>query len=418
MNKVINILALVIVAAVLVFGGYKLFFQEAGEEQNETIAAEENNSPNNVARESLIPVKVIKSERGDLPLRKSISGVADVWEKTDIKAEVSGNVDTLNCKIGQSVRKGQILLKLDDYQQRLQVERNRANKLKTLSNYLVKETTEVHVNPELTPRQTKELAELKALLEKAISDLDEGKITEKEFEKISLNYNQTLILSGESRVEVLKARENLTQDIVALKEAELNLQRTSIRSPFPGVVIDIFVSKGEKVTVGQNVARVVNLNTLYLKGFALESEIRNLRVGIKVRVKFDSYPEEYHYGEIQMISREVDAEKKTIPVYVKLDNQDNRFYPGMRAELDVEYRVQKNVIKVPIDAIQPRQNRYLVFVVKDVKGSTGMAMWEYVELGEKNDEEQEIISGVLEGDLVIVEGHMTLAHQTRVKIIK
>ena len=90
----------------------------------------------------------------------------------------------------------------------------------------------------------------------------------------------------------------------------------------------------------------------------------------------------------------------------------------MRTQLDIEYRVQKNVIKVPIDAIQPRQDRYLVFVVKDLQGSTGMAMWEYVELGEKNDEEQEIISGVNEGDLVIVEGHMTLAHQSRVKIIK
>jgi len=418
MNKVINILALVIVAAVLVFGGYKLFFQEAGEEQNETIAAEENNSPNNVARESLIPVKVIKSERGDLPLRKSISGVADVWEKADVKAEVSGNVETLNCKIGQTLRRGQVLLKLDDYQQKLQVERNRANKLKTLSNYLVKETTEVYVNPELTPGQKKELAAAKARYKKAVSDLKKGEISEQEFEKISSEYDQTIILSGESREEVLKARENLTQDIIALKEAELNLQRTSIRSPFPGVVTDIYISKGEKVTVGQNVVRVVNLNTLYLKGFALESEIRNLRKGIKVRVKFDAYPEEYHYGEIRMISREVDAERKTIPIYVKLDNPDNKFYPGMRTQLDIEYRVQKNVIKVPIDAIQPRQDRYLVFVVKDLQGSTGMAMWEYVELGEKNDEEQEIISGVNEGDLVIVEGHMTLAHQSRVKIIK
>ncbi|MCK5056056.1 MAG: efflux RND transporter periplasmic adaptor subunit [Candidatus Aminicenantes bacterium] len=418
MKKVINALALVIVAAALIFGGYKLFFQKAKEEQTETITAEKNNSRNSGARESLIPVKVIKSERGDLPLRKSISGVADVWEKVDIKAEVPGNVETLNCQIGQTLRKGQVLLKLDDYQQKLQVERNRANKLKTLSNYLVKETTEVYVNPELTPGQRKELEAAKTRFKKAVSDFDKGKISKKEFEKISGEYDQTLILSGESREEVLKARENLTQDIVALKEAELNLQRTSIRSPFPGVVTDIYVSKGEKVTAGQQVVRVVNLDTLYLKGFALESEIRNLRMGIKVRVKFDAYPEEYQYGEIRMISREVDAERKIIPIYVKLDNRDNKFYPGMRAELDIEYRVQKNVIKVPLDAIQPRQNRYLVFIVKDLQGTTGTAMWEYVELGEKNDEEQEIISGVREGDLVIIEGHMTLAHQSRVKIIK
>lgn len=418
MNKVINTLAIIIVAAALVFGGYKLFFQDKKEEQTENIVAETNNSQNTQTREALVPVKVIKSERGDLPLRKSISGVADVWEKADIKAEVSANVDRINCEIGQLVRKGQVLVKLDDYQQKLQVANRKANKLKNLSNYLVKETTEVFVNPELTPEQRKELAEITKKNEKAILDFEKGKISEAEYDRINDEYEQLLILSGESRVEVLKARENVTQDIIAQKEAELNLQRTFIKSPFPGIVTDIYISKGEKASAGQNIVRVVNLNTLYLKGYALESEISNLKKGIKVRTKFDAFPEEYHYGEIQMISREVDAENKTIPVYVKLDNPEQRFYPGMRAELDIEYKVQQNVIKVPIVAIQPRQNRYLVFVVKDIEGTTGTAMWEYVELGEKNDEEQEIKSGVNEGDIVIVEGHMTLAHQSRVKIIK
>lgn len=418
MNKVINTLAIIIVAAALIFGGYKLFFQEKKDEQTENIAAETNNSQNNQARDALVPVKVIKSERGDLPLRKSISGVADVWEKADIKAEVSGNVERIDCEIGQMVSKGQVLVKLDDYQQELQVAQRKANKLKTLSNYLVKETTEVFVNPELTPEQKKELEDARNKYHKAVTDFSKGKISEKKFDRISDEFNQLLILSGESREEVLKARENVTQDIISLKEAELNLQRTSIRSPFPGVVTDIYISKGEKAAAGQNIIRVVNLNTLYLKGYALESEISNLKIGIKVRTKFDAFPEEYHYGEIQMISREVDAENKTIPIYVKLTNPGQKFYPGMRAALDIEYKVQKNVIKVPIAAIQPRQNRYLVFVVKDVEGTTGTAMWEYVELGEKNDEEQEIKSGVNEGDLVIVEGHMTLAHQARVKIIK
>lgn len=418
MKKVINILVIVIVAAALIFGGYKLFFQKEQKDETETITAEENNSQTLQQRESLVPVKVITSQRGDLPLRKNISGVADVWEKADIKAEVPGNVEKLNCQIGQFVKRDQVLVKLDDYEQKLRVQLAKANKLKTLSNYLVKETTEVYSNPELTPEQKKELDEMKAKFQQAVSDFDKGKISSAEFDRISGEYDQALILSGESREEVLKARENLTQDIIALKEAELNLQRTAIKSPFPGVVTDIYVSKGEKITTGQNIVRVVNLNTLYLKGSALESEISNLRTGIRVRIKFDAFPDEYHYGEIQTISREVDAEKKTIPIFVKVNNIDNKFYPGMRAELDIEYRVQKDVIKVPIDAIVPRQGRYLVFVLKDIEGTTATAMWEYVELGEKNDEEQEIKSGVNEGDIVVVEGHMTLAHQSRVKILQ
>jgi multidrug efflux pump subunit AcrA (membrane-fusion protein) len=375
MNKIINTLALIIVAAALIFGGYKLFFQKGKDEKTESIAVETNNSRSTQVRESLIPVKVIKSERGDLPLRKTISGVADVWEKADIKSEVSAKVEKINCEIGQFVKKDQVIVKLDDYQQKLQVNQRKANKLKTLSNYLVKETTEVFVNPELTPEQKKELEVSKAKYKEAILDYDKGKISEKKLDRISEEYNQLLILSGESREEVLKARENVTQDIIALKLAELDLQRTFVKSPFSGVVTAIYISKGEMASAGQNVVRVVNLNTLYLKGFALESEIKNLTKGIKVRTKFDAFSEEFHYGEIRMISREVDFQNKTIPIYVKLDNPELKFYPGMRAELDIEYRVRKNVIKVPIAAIQPRQNRYLVFVVKDIQGTTGTALW-------------------------------------------
>ncbi|MCK4764399.1 MAG: efflux RND transporter periplasmic adaptor subunit [Candidatus Aminicenantes bacterium] len=416
MNKAINILALIIVAAALIFGGYKLFFQGTEKEETEIIKAEAKQ--NSSQRESLIPVKVITSQRGDLPLRKSISGIAGVWEKAVIKAEVSGNVEKIACRIGQFVKKGQLLVKLDDYEQRLKVENMRANKLKTLSNYLVKETTEIHVNPELSETEKKELEKKKNELLKARADYEKGKIRKSDFEKISTAYDTALVLSGESREEVLKAVEHLTQDTIALQQAELNLQRTAIKSPFPGVVTDLHLSSGEKITTGREVVKVVNLKTLYLKGLALESEIRNIRKGIRVRIKFDAYPEQYHYGEIEMISPEVDPDKKTIPVYIKVNNDEGLYYPGMRAELDIEYRVRENVIKVPIDAIVPRQGRYLVFVLKEIKGTTATAMWEYVELGAKNDEEQEIKSGISAGDIVVVEGQMTLAHQSRVKILK
>jgi membrane fusion protein (multidrug efflux system) len=95
-----------------------------------------------------------------------------------------------------------------------------------------------------------------------------------------------------------------------------------------------------------------------------------------------------------------------------VDNRDHRILPGMHAEMDIEYQVFENVIKVPRKAVLIRQNP-LVFVVQDQT-----AIWKYVELGEHNDEEIHIKSGLDEGDLVVVEGQLTLAHQSRVKIVK
>jgi RND family efflux transporter MFP subunit len=419
MNKVLKVIAFVVIIAGLIFGGYKLFFEKQVNDETEIIKAEETQKDGaSDKKEAALPVKALKIQRGNLPLRLNISAAADVWEKAVLRAEINGTVEKINASMGKRVKKGQVLVKLDDVERKLEVDQREAEKLRCYSNYLVKEDTDIVEADEMTDEQKKELAESKQRYQEALKDLERKKIDKEAFEKISSEYQKALIFSGDIREEVRKAQEGLTTATIALEQAKLNLARTSIRTPFNAKVAELKVSKGEKVSAGQELVKVVNLETLYLRGFALESEIANLEVGKGVRIKFDSYPDDYFYGEIQAISPEIDAERKTITVYVKVDNRDHRFLPGMHAEIDVEYQVFENVIKIPREAIRFRQDRYLVFVVRDIQGNIGTANWEYVTVGHQNDEEVEILSGVQEGDLVLIEGHATLAHQSRVKIVK
>lgn len=416
MNKVLKIIAFVIIIAGLVFAGFKIFQKEKENNEAEVIKAEDKDDQTGTKKETALPVKVISIKRGNLPLRLNISAAADVWEKADVKTEIPGTIRRIKVSVGDWVKKGQVLVQLDDRERQLEVEQRQAEKLGRYSEYLVKEDTGLIENKELTEEQKKELENLKQNYQNALKDFEKGKIARKEFEKISDDYQKALIFSGTIREEVRKAQEGLSSAIVALKQAELNLNRTAIKSPFQGVVANLQVSKGETINTGQIVLRVVNLKSLYLKGYALESEIQHLRKGTNVRIRFDSFPETFYYGEIESISPEVDEERKTITVFVKVDNKDNLFLPGMHANIDVEYKIFENVIKVPRDAVITRQDRYLVFTVKDIQGRTGIANWVYVEVGHQNDEEIEIKSGIQEGDLVVIEGHMTLAHQSKVKI--
>jgi RND family efflux transporter MFP subunit len=417
MNKVLKIIAFIVIIAGLVFAGFKIFQKEKEKNEAEIIKAEQQqNAQADTTKESALPVKVISIKRGNLPLRLNISAAADTWEKADVRAEIAGTVQGIKVSVGDWVKKGQVLVQLDDKERQLDVEQRQAEKLGRYSEYLVKEETDLLGNTELTEEQKKELEKLKQNYQTALKNFEKGKLARKEFEKISDDYQKALIFSGTIREEVRKAQEGLSTAVVLLKQAELNLKRTAIRSPFDGVVANLQVSKGETINAGQNVMRVVNLKSLYLKGYALESEIQHLRKGTNVRIRFDSFPETYYYGEIESISPEVDEVRKTITVYVKIDNKDNLFLPGMHANIDVEYKIFENVIKVPRDAVITRQDRYLVFTVKDIQGRTGTANWVYVDVGHQNDEEIEIKSGIQEGDLVVVEGHMTLAHQSKVKI--
>ena len=157
---------------------------------------------------------------------------------------------------------------------------------------------------------------------------------------------------------------------------------------------------------------MIKLNSLYLKGFALETEAAKIKPGMKVRIKFSSFPDRVFYGRIRAISPELSAKEETLPVYISLKNP-GYLRAGMRADAEIEYKVLKNIIKVPRKAVLVRSERPLVFVVEN-----NVALWRYIEMGEQNSEEVEVKSGVEEGELVIVEGQLTLAHQSRVKIIK
>ena|GEM_PF-958283 len=419
MNKIIKIGALVVMVGVLVWGGYKTFFQKEKKEETEVIKAEEKNDSKETEtrKEASLPVTLLRIKKGDLPLRLPISATADVWEKATIRAEVDGTVQKIHYLIGARVEKGRELVKLDDSEIKLAVERAEAARLQGFSKYLVSESINVQEEEQLTADDKKKLETLKKKYFKAKKDFENGKISEKQLDEISEEYEEALVYAGILRDEIRKAQEGFSDANIALKQAKLNLKRTYIKSPFPGTISDIMISTGERITTGQEILKIVNLQSIYLKGFALESEVKHLKKGISVRIKFDSFPDRYFYGRIESISPEIDPENKTISIFVDVDNKESLILPGMHAEIDVEYRVFKDVLKVPRNAIITRQ-RPLIFIVNE---KDRIALWEYVEVGEKNDEDQIILkglnNGVKEGDLVVIDGHLTLAHQSKVRIL-
>ncbi len=413
MNKAIKTVLLLGMIGGLIFGLFKLIEKKEEKQQAEVIEAEKKAGEAGNTKEASLPVTLLRIKKGDLPLRLPISANADVWEKATLKAEVGGTVQNIKYDIGSRVNKNDLLVKLDDSEIQLQVQRAQAQKLQSFSKYLVNESIYLSEDVEMKPEEKKKLEELKKNYFEALEKYQAGKLDEKKYQQISDEYQEYLISSGLLRDDIRKANDGLAAAEVQEREARLNLKRTFIRSPFPGTIADLKISKGERITVGQELLKVVNLQTLYLRGFALESEVKHLKKGISVRIKFDAFPERYFQGKISFISPEIDPENKTITVFVAVDNKDNMILPGMHAEIDVEYQVFKDVVKVPRTAVIVRQERPLIFKVKDK-----MAIWQYVELGDKNDEEQIIKSGVEEGDRIVVDGHLTLAHQSKVKVLE
>ncbi len=407
MVKIARWVAIILAVVALAYFGWKHFAKEAPAEETLASQAEEKE-----AEEAPVPVRVVRAVRGDLPLRLSISAVSDAWEKATVKAETGGKVLAIKKSIGDRVKAGEVVVLLDDTEKKLALQQAEAARLKALSEYLATYREIAGQSFNLSSEEKQKIAEKRKEYEEALRLYREGKLDLQQLQERESELLTALVESGALRDRVRRVVSGLTVAEINLAKARLELERTRVKAPFDGVISEIKVAPGETVSAGTELFRVVNLNSLYLKGYALESELSKIKRGMGVRIKFAAYPDKVFYGRVKAVGPELDPKEKTAIVYIELKNP-GYLRPGMNATAEIEYKVLKNVVKVPRKAILVRSDRPLVFVV-----DKGIALWRYIELGAQNDEEAEVKSGVKEGELVVVEGHLTLAHQSKVKIIK
>ena len=221
----------------------------------------------------------------------------------------------------------------------------------------------------------------------------------------------------EERERVARSRSNLDQARVDLRQAELNLERTRIRPGFPGRVASLKVVPGQWVSAGDELLTVVDLDPIKVEVQVLEGEVTFLTPGREARVSFSAFPDTTFTGTIETINPIVDQTTRTAKVTVMVPNPDGRILPGMYARVSLEARRFADRILVPREAILERDRRTMLFVYQD-----GRAKWRYVTTGLENEALVEIVEHaetemVEPGEVVLTNGHYTLIHDARVRIV-
>ena len=117
-------------------------------------------------------------------------------------------------------------------------------------------------------------------------------------------------------------------------------------------------------------------------------------------------------GKTKAISPIINPEDKTCTVVIEVDNPQEQIKPGMHAEVEIPAEIYKDILLIPQEAVLVR-GRKLAFAVEE-----GLAKWRYIQVGLENEDYAEVLEGVEEGELVIIEGHFTLAHDAKVKVVQ
>lgn len=413
-KKILTIALIVIAICVAVY----FFVIKNGTEADPEESSSDAVSETEKVAETPIPVKVDKARIGELVISLKSPGEAVTNRMITVKSEVQGIIKTLNVEEGQHVKQGDLLVELDDRQFRLELERAQADRLSKLSELLLEKQFEGTENT-MDSSELDKIQKAKTEYERIQELHRKGMISDSEYEAAYTDYELTLIESGGKKDEIRSASRGLTQAEIAVKTAQMNVEKTKIKAPFSGIITDIQVSPQEHITAGRDLFVLVNISRIQVHATVLESEIGKMKEGREVILRFSAYPNKTFNGKVKSISPIVNPEDKTCKVVIDVANPEEEIKPGMHAEVEIAAEIYNDRLLVPQEAVLDRGGRKLAFVVEE-----GLAKWRYVQVGLENDEFAEILpseregEGIKDGETVIVDGHFTLAHDAKVTIEK
>ena len=188
--------------------------------------------------------------------------------------------------------------------------------------------------------------------------------------------------------------------------------RVRYASPLTGVVTDRHVVVGDDVEPNRHLFELADLSEVLAVGRVFEGQIGQVAVGQKVRVRVPSYPDDVFEGVVGRLGGKLDATSRSLAVYVRVPNPEERLRPHMRATLSLVTGGSDLALAIPKNALLGEGGQLYVFV-QDEDQHERFERRALV-LGVSNDRFVEVIEGLYPGELVVAEGSYSLQYLTPV----
>jgi membrane fusion protein (multidrug efflux system) len=305
-------------------------------------------------KDAPVPVELVAVESGPLLETLRATGTLDAEESVDLKPEVEGEITSIQLTEGANVKKGELLLQIDESKQQATV-------------------AEAEADFRLGDENRRRADML----------LTDGTISQQEHDQVHSAFRRA--------------------------EATLNLARKrlteyTLNAPFDGTLGRRNVSVGQYVSPQTILVSIYALDRMKLDFSVPERYSARVKPGQTLSLTVAAHGDEKFAGEIYLVEPKVDVETRTVQIRAHVPNADHRLKPGMFANVTLSVGTKDSALTLPEDCIFPHTGGFAVY-----RDAGGVAELVPVETGLRVPGRVEILSGLKAGDLVARSGNLRLS---------
>jgi RND family efflux transporter MFP subunit len=330
-------------------------------------------------------LQTVTLTRNPFTLTISANGVVEPRYTIEIRSKASGEIKEVGFEVGDGVKKGQVLLRLDPTLERRRVNQSKAELSIAWANY--RKAAANYLHSKTRHQRTQKL-------------LKRGLVSREDAEKLSHEVATRRAERSIAYAQITRAKESL-------KEAKDRLKDTQIVAPGDGVVLQRFVQPGQIIFSGTNSAsggtlllKMADLAQLFVRGHVDEADVARVRAGMKATITADALWGRSFQGTILRVDPEGKNSNNVVvfEVIVRLPPAAVKVMKiNMTTNLKIQVEQRQNVLTVPSLALRKRGSRSGVYVLRG-----GKPRFQPVKTGVSNGMKAIVLAGLRAGDRVVL----------------
>jgi HlyD family secretion protein len=361
------------------------------------------------------PNRLAKVTRGDVTRSVVATGTIEPITKVEVKSKASGIVEKLLVDINSRVHKGQELAELDQEEIRAEVDAQRAQLAAAQANVA---TYQANIEQDKVNAAAPDLPMYKTTLDRTLQMQKEGVVSQQALDNADRDYLAALNKRDAARAQIgvdtarlKQARAQVLQNQASLQQLEEQLSYTTILAPMDGVILSRDVEIGDAVSsilvLGSTATLIMtegDTTKVYVKGKVDEADIAHVYLGQPARIKVESFRDRTFQGKVTKIAPLGVAKDNvtTFEVRVSIDNPNGELKANMTANAEILLDEHRSVLTVPENAVTYDNSKNAFVNVPDRSQKDGMRKTQ-VTVGLSNGSVTEIVSGLKEGDPVVLQ---------------